>query len=105
MIKSSFQAGGSSSDVLLKVDVPIVSKSECDSNYSGFGGIPPNQICAGLEEGGVDSCQGDSGGPLYKDGEIFGIVSWGVGCAFAGYPGVYTEVSAYSDWISQVTGA
>jgi len=105
MIKSSFQSGGSASDVLLKVDVPIVSKSECDSSYSGFGGIPPNQICAGLEEGGVDSCQGDSGGPLYMDGEIFGVVSWGVGCAFPGYPGVYTEVSAYSDWISQVTGA
>jgi trypsin len=87
------------------VDVPIVDKVTCNDNYSGYGGIPPNQICAGLAEGGVDSCQGDSGGPLFKDAAVYGIVSWGVGCAYPNYPGVYTEVSAYSDWIAQVTAA
>jgi trypsin len=47
--------------------------------------------------GGVDSCQGDSGGPLYVtplDGNAaearqIGIVSWGQGCALAGYPGEF----------------
>ena len=49
--------------------------------------------------GGVDSCQGDSGGPLYilpLDGNAaearqIGIVSWGQGCALAGYPGKFVS--------------
>lgn len=48
--------------------------------------------------------QGDSGGPLFDEGILFGIVSWGpsFGCAIPDYPGVYTEVSGYTKWISQI---
>lgn len=56
-------------------------------------------ICAG--EKGKDSCQGDSGGPMVDSaGKQVGVVSWGIGCALAGYPGVYARVSTYADWIS-----
>ena len=56
-------------------------------------------ICAG--EKGKDSCQGDSGGPMVDAAKKqVGVVSWGIGCALAGYPGVYARVSTYADWIS-----
>lgn len=46
--------------------------------------------------------QGDSGGPLVCSGKFEGIVSWGIGCAYARYPGVYTKVRNYLSWINWV---
>ena len=62
-------------------------------------------ICAGIPEGGLDSCQGDSGGPMAYNNELVGIVSWGIGCALPGIPGVYTNVANYQVWITDTVTA
>lgn len=93
---------------LREVQVPLVSDADCLLAY-GSNLHPAVMLCAGdLDGGGIDSCQGDSGGPLFAATASgytqLGIVSWGYGCALAGYPGVYTRVSAFTDWIETATG-
>ncbi|CAH1799262.1 unnamed protein product [Owenia fusiformis] len=94
---------GSSSDKLKEVHVPIISRTTCNLQYNGS--ITDQMICAGeLQEGGKDSCQGDSGGPLVCKEEsnawsVYGVVSWGSGCARVGKPGVYANVAQYLTWI------
>ncbi|KAM6945793.1 serine protease 27-like [Aplochiton taeniatus] len=92
-----------SPQTLQEVSVPVVGNRKCNCLY-GVGSITDNMICAGLLVGGKDSCQGDSGGPLVtKQGQVWiqaGIVSFGLGCALPNYPGVYTLVSQYQNWIN-----
>lgn len=84
--------------------VPLVDHSTC-SRVKGYENqLTEHMICAGFEEGGVDSCNGDSGGPLQCNinGTWYqmGITSWGgERCAEPRKPGVYTDVSQYTDWI------
>ncbi|WP_369600449.1 serine protease [Hahella sp. SMD15-11] len=98
--------GGWASDVLMKVDVPLVSLSACRASYGND--IEDHNVCAGLPKGGKDSCQGDSGGPLFvrRNNQFYqvGIVSWGAGCAQPGMYGVYTSAPAFSSWITQTAG-
>uniref|UniRef100_A0A8C3FV80 Peptidase S1 domain-containing protein n=1 Tax=Chrysemys picta bellii TaxID=8478 RepID=A0A8C3FV80_CHRPI len=97
---------------LQEVQVSLMDAQTCNDLYSisitgslGSRPIKDDMVCAGQTEGGKDSCQGDSGGPLVcsQAGSWFliGIVSWGEGCGLPYRPGVYTRVSAYSDWIQQ----
>ncbi|XP_055590619.1 trypsin-1-like [Uranotaenia lowii] len=89
-----------SNAILRATHVPIVTRDDCSKAYGAR--IPESMICAGfLWQGGKDSCQNDSGGPLVIDGQLVGVVSWGEGCALAGYPGVYSNVAAVLDWINE----
>ncbi|MER9300742.1 serine protease [Mesorhizobium sp. M0621] len=100
--------GGSSSNQLLRVDVPVVSNDTCNAPTSYGGAISENMICLGKAAGGKDSCQGDSGGPAARMGsaaELVGIVSWGWGCAQPDLYGVYTRVSTVKDWVDQTIAA
>ncbi|RXG58338.1 Anionic trypsin-1, partial [Armadillidium vulgare] len=91
---------GPKSDILQKLTVPVVSDEKCRTYY-GKNQIVDSMICAGYSEGGKDSCKGDSGGPLVCNGYVAGIVSWGRGCARENFPGVYTELAFFVDWIKR----
>jgi len=88
--------------ILQQATLPLRTNSQCKASYGNIYSSS-TMLCAGEDEGGTDSCQGDSGGPLiYNNGgnwEQIGIVSFGSGCANAGYPGVYVRLAYYNDWI------
>lgn len=96
------------SPTLQAADVRITSQAACSTSYS-IRDIPigDTMMCASLP--GRDSCQGDSGGPLVIEAPtgfaLAGIVSFGIGCADPGFPGVYTRVSSFIPWIKQTIQA
>lgn len=96
------------SNIKLKARVDGINLEECNQVYRRHGvTLVDSQICAGGEKG-IDSCRGDSGGPLIGLDPIgtspyyylVGIVSFGpTPCGLEGWPGVYTKVSSYLNWI------
>ncbi|CAK1542032.1 unnamed protein product [Leptosia nina] len=100
------------------VSLDFINSDTCDRllfKYRSrlWQGLETHQMCAGKLAGGADACQGDSGGPLQVKIPIrkekalamhflLGITSFGVGCAKANVPGVYTRVSSFVDWIEDV---
>lgn len=99
--------GGSGSNTLMEVSVPIYTESAATSAYgSRYNSLV--HVAAGLTTGGKDSCQGDSGGPLivntYNGYQQIGIVSWGDGCAQPNKPGIYSRIGSMKlhRWIKTV---
>ena len=101
--------------ILQKATVTIWRQQFCAEAYKLDNTIYDTMICAsGYEK---DSCKGDSGGPLIcpqmiltsdkpkEEGEVrwilHGIVSWGKLCALPYYPGVYTRITKFVDWIHE----
>ncbi|KAL5292445.1 CLIPD6.2 family protein [Megaselia abdita] len=109
------EEGGKSSEILQELQLPVLANQVCREKYAAQRRLVTEDqfdnavICAGFLEGGMDTCQGDSGGPLmypYQTGSQFrfnviGVVSYGVGCARAEIPGVYTNVANFIDWIEE----
>nr|XP_032629462.1 transmembrane protease serine 5 [Chelonoidis abingdonii] len=93
-------------EMLKEAIVPLISSKKCISSCMYFGELTPRMLCAGYLDGKVDACQADSGGPLVCQDELtwrlVGIVSWGTGCGEPNYPGVYTKVAEFLDWIYQI---
>lgn len=93
---------------LLAAEVLAYGDVRCADLYRQDGDqiFGDSQVCAGLDDGGVDACYGDSGGPLVvragsgrRDFVQVGLVSWGAGCGRPLRPTVYTEVAAFAPWL------
>jgi len=97
---------GGAETKLRQATVPVVTKKDCKAAYEGVNvDIGETKVCAG--KGVRDTCSGDSGGPLLADHlgdnrwSIVGITSFGVDCGRPDFPGVYTRVDKYLEWIKE----
>ncbi|CAH1185683.1 unnamed protein product [Phyllotreta striolata] len=92
---------GRESDVLMQVNVRIMSNAECrhsDPAYSSV--IKSSHLCTD----GTDiksSCSGDSGGPLIVGNTLVGLVSFGPSNCLLGYPSVFTRLTSFYPWINE----
>nr|XP_060615794.1 transmembrane protease serine 12-like [Anolis sagrei ordinatus] len=92
--------------ILQEARVNVIPLRVCNKYDWYAGTVTWNMMCAGSEDGEVDSCQGDSGGPLMcyfpkeKRFYLIGITSYGVGCGRPKFPGVYVRISHYRKWIN-----
>nr|CAD7266847.1 unnamed protein product [Timema shepardi] len=105
---------------LMKVDLSLLKFRKCQTTFNitlnsalqrtlNDGVLEDSMLCAGELQGGKDTCQGDSGGPLqylmdtpYCMYSLVGITSFGMECAAAESPAIYTRVSHFVPWIVSV---
>lgn len=106
----TLNSSGPTPDLLQEAPVSLLSNEVCEQNYTET--IAGSMLCArGHSRTGItDTCQGDSGGPLVcqekvkgmrgKRFVLRGVTSWGQGCAYEGFPGVYGRVVTVLSWIN-----
>ncbi|XP_055910569.1 brachyurin-like [Eupeodes corollae] len=93
------------SEMLRYIEVPIMANNFCSVYYAG--NVKDSNVCINTR-GRKSTCNGDSGGPLVlADGSdtLIGATSFGIvfGCEIQ-FPGVFTRITSYLDWINQKTG-
>ncbi|XP_015184240.1 PREDICTED: venom serine protease-like [Polistes dominula] len=94
---------GAKSDVLMKVNLHVISNHKCSNYYSN---ISDKQICT--YDKGKDACQFDSGGPeLWHNPStnrltLLGVISYGKTCADEN-PGVAMRITSFMDFILKST--
>ncbi|XP_016656052.1 venom protease [Acyrthosiphon pisum] len=91
---------------LMEAQIPITNTTDCKYLYKKNNIVIDDKIiiCAGHPKGGKDACRGDSGGPMMffikNQYYLMGVVSRGPKlCGEPGYPGIYTRVSSFINWI------
>lgn len=110
--KTARPEGQFASSDLFRADIKAIAHATCatiDGYKPGWENgrpvtpIHPGVICGGDSPG--KACTGDSGGPLVMTNGtrpvLVGVVSWSRrnSCGKPQFPGVYTRVAAYENWI------
>jgi trypsin len=91
--------GGPSSNVLLEVEIDVISTAKCQESYLPT--ITDRMFCAARAN--KNMCQGDSGGPIIDEatGKQIGVSSFTPDgkCADSNYPHGYAKVRDQIGWI------
>ncbi|KAM7378638.1 hypothetical protein PAMA_013514 [Pampus argenteus] len=91
-------------DRLHQAQLTLVNLTTCREKW-GDGLINDSHICS--HPAGSASCMGDSGAPLMcrKHGAyfLFGVVTWGSRHCDADKPAIFSRISDYHSWITEVT--
>ncbi len=91
-------------DFLQQLDVQVLDASSC----TGIDGSV--ELCTSNPDGNAGACYGDSGGPqIVGDGTTWSLIgvtsrSGNGDSTCATGPSIYTDATAYADWIAQTTG-
>ncbi|CAL4096346.1 unnamed protein product, partial [Meganyctiphanes norvegica] len=102
---SSHSSDDNLTDILQKILLPIITVSECNALLYGDLGLTVSRkkVCAGYTTSGKNECISDDGGPLtcLLNGRPYlaGVLSYDLGCFDNEYPGVYTDIEDYIEWI------
>jgi len=90
-------------EVLNQLMYPILADSICANIWDDF--LPTNEICAGYQNSTKDFCGDDIGSPLscqYQSSGAWyvqGIASSGGDCKKGDMPGIFEDVTVYTQWI------
>ncbi|KAM7367456.1 hypothetical protein PAMP_015356 [Pampus punctatissimus] len=91
-------------DRLHHAQLTLVNLTTCREKW-GDGLISDSHVCS--HPAGSASCMGDSGAPLIcrKHGAyfLFGVVTWGSRHCDADKPAIFSRISDYHSWITEVT--
>jgi hypothetical protein len=106
------EEGGRTTQLLGSVDLNVEPQDTCEFQYANtIATVTDNMFCASkFLPAPKDACQGDSGGgafiaPGTRPFAQVGIVSYGKGCATPGFPGVYTKLAPFRQWMDEVRQA
>lgn len=89
---------GLASGDLIQLELSFVSDEICFGNYDGS--LVANSMMCAIDLCD-DLCNSHIGNPLTFNDVQVGLGSWGYGCANPDYPGVFTQVDAFLDFINE----
>ncbi|GLD75260.1 chymotrypsinogen A-like protein [Lates japonicus] len=92
-----------SNDILQQVNTSIVGNNQCQCYY---GTTITESICAAVKPDGCLTGRGDPLVTKINDSWVqVGILFLEISCIIPNIPGIYTRVSEYEEWISNITSS